>query len=408
MPIQIVCADITKMKVDIIVDSANPEPKYDCGLDQQIYKAAGEEELLRARKQIGNIAPGQAVITEAFHLPAKKIIHTVGPWWIDGNHGEKEILEACYTNSLNLAIEENAQSIAFPLIATGIYQFPKTEAMRIAIASMRRFDSELSSSDKSLLIYLVLFDEETIAYGNDFWGSDLVYLDKEKMDKYMKPDSLPLKQIADREYDYFYSILQQADSAQSLKGFLKDSLVNQGIERILYNINPFSSNQQLSQQIEFESNINEIRKRKGRVIWHAAQAVVKDKGIPVDCDRELSNMLERIKPMTFAQKLMSLKAQAGIRDVELYSQAEVSRASFYKYQNGDDIPKKDVILRIAFILELPLQYTIELLMLAGYAINTNDKRDMALAYLLASGQYSIDDADDYLRKQGLQPLLKDD
>lgn len=95
------------------------------GTDSAIYAAAGKEQLLAERKRIGKILPGQAVSTMAFALDARYIIHTVGPSWIDGKHGEKKILESCYRNSLHLAKQLGCTSIAFPLIATGVYQFPK-------------------------------------------------------------------------------------------------------------------------------------------------------------------------------------------------------------------------------------------------------------------------------------------
>ena len=96
MPFQIIRNDITKVKADVIVNTANPKPVIGGGTDSAIYSAAGEVELLAERKKIGNIAPGQAAVTPAFALPAKHIIHTVGPAWIDGEHGERDILRSCY------------------------------------------------------------------------------------------------------------------------------------------------------------------------------------------------------------------------------------------------------------------------------------------------------------------------
>ena len=100
MPFQIIRNDITKVKATVIVNTANPHPIIGGGTDSAIYKAAGENELLAERKKIGDILPGQAVASPAFNLSAKHIIHTVGPAWVDGNHGERDILRSCYTNSL--------------------------------------------------------------------------------------------------------------------------------------------------------------------------------------------------------------------------------------------------------------------------------------------------------------------
>ena len=136
MPFQIIRNDITKVKATVIVNTANPHPVIGGGTDSAIYKAAGEKELLAERKKIGDIAPGQALATPAFNLPAKHIIHTVGPAWVDGNHGERDILRFCYFNSLTLAAKLKAKSIAFPLISTGVYGFPKDEALDIATAEI--------------------------------------------------------------------------------------------------------------------------------------------------------------------------------------------------------------------------------------------------------------------------------
>lgn len=139
MPFQIIRNDITKVKADAIVNTANPKPCIGAGTDSAIYTAAGEAQLLAARKQIGDIAPGQAFHTEAFQLDAKYIIHTVGPVWTDGSHGERDILRSCYEKSLRLAADLKCESIAFPLISSGVYGFPKDEALQIALSEISRF-----------------------------------------------------------------------------------------------------------------------------------------------------------------------------------------------------------------------------------------------------------------------------
>lgn len=139
MPFQIIRNDITKVKADAIVNTANPDVVVGRGTDYAVYHAAGRDRLLAERKKIGIMHPGQAAHTPAFNLDAKYIIHTVGPAWIDGNHDEREILHSCYEKSLNLATELSCRSIAFPLIATGSYGFPKDEALQIALAEIDRF-----------------------------------------------------------------------------------------------------------------------------------------------------------------------------------------------------------------------------------------------------------------------------
>ena len=153
MPFQIIRNDITKVKADAIVNTANPKPVIGSGTDSAIYHAAGEMALLAERRRIGNIAPGSAAATPAFRLQAKHIIHTVGPVWMDGSHGERDILRSCYAKSLALAAELCAESIAFPLIATGVYGFPKDEALQIALSEIEKF---LLTHDMTVI--LVVFD----------------------------------------------------------------------------------------------------------------------------------------------------------------------------------------------------------------------------------------------------------
>ncbi len=124
---------LQKVKADAIVNTANPKPCVGSGTNSAIYAAVGQEQLLAARKKIGEIKPGDAAYAEAFELDARYVIHTVGPVWIDGAHGEREVLRACYVRSLNLAAELRCESIAFPLIASGVYGFPKDEALQIAL-----------------------------------------------------------------------------------------------------------------------------------------------------------------------------------------------------------------------------------------------------------------------------------
>lgn len=156
MPFNIIRNDITKVSADAIVNSANPKPIYDQGTDYAIYMAAGPEELLEERKKIGDIPRGEAEVTSAFKLSAKYIIHTVGPVWELGAEEEYRLLRNCYHNSLEKARDLGCESIAFPLISTGVYGFPKDEALKIAISEISNFLLE-----NEMEITLVVFDEKS-------------------------------------------------------------------------------------------------------------------------------------------------------------------------------------------------------------------------------------------------------
>lgn len=139
MPLQIIQEDITKLDTDAIVNAANKELKMGGGVCGAIFRGAGSSKLQEACDELAPIVTGQAVITPAFDLPARYIIHTAGPVYKDGKSGEKEQLRACYLNSLELAREQKCKSIAFPLISSGIYGYPKEEAKQVAIESIEEF-----------------------------------------------------------------------------------------------------------------------------------------------------------------------------------------------------------------------------------------------------------------------------
>ena len=140
MPFKIVRNDITKMHTEAIVNTANDQPTVGTGCDHAIYQAAGYDKLLAYRReQIGAVAEGEAFITPGFDLPAKYIIHAVSPFYIDGKQGEEELLRSCYRKSLALAAENGIHSIAFPLISTGGFGYPKEEGMRIAADEIYAF-----------------------------------------------------------------------------------------------------------------------------------------------------------------------------------------------------------------------------------------------------------------------------
>ncbi|MCS3797468.1 O-acetyl-ADP-ribose deacetylase [Niastella sp. OAS944] len=158
--ISLIKGDITKIKADAIVNAANSSLLGGGGVDGAIHRAGGPailDECRAIRAKQGGCATGEAVITTGGSLPAKYVIHTVGPVWNGGNKGERELLANCYRNSLQLAVANGVKTIAFPNISTGIYHFPKQEAAQIAIETVQRF----IANDNSLSeIFFVCFDDE--------------------------------------------------------------------------------------------------------------------------------------------------------------------------------------------------------------------------------------------------------
>ena len=158
--IEIVQGDITKLEVDAIVNAANSSLMGGGGVDGAIHRAGGPAIVAECREIVARQGPcqtGQAVITTAGNLPARFVIHTVGPVWNGGNYNEEQLLRDAYSNSLKLALEHGVQTIAFPNISTGVYSFPKEKAARIAVDTVNRL---LSSHHQIQKVYFVCFDQE--------------------------------------------------------------------------------------------------------------------------------------------------------------------------------------------------------------------------------------------------------
>ena len=173
MPFHIIRNDITKVRADAIVNTANPEPVYAAGTDAAVYRAAGAGPLLAERRKIGRIRPGEVAVTSAFRLRAKYLIHTVGPVWQDGSHGEYDQLASCYRKSLLIARQLGCSSIAFPLISTGVYGFPKDRALDIALREISDF-----LEDAEMDVILVVFDRKAFDLSSALTAEISQYIDE--------------------------------------------------------------------------------------------------------------------------------------------------------------------------------------------------------------------------------------
>ena len=177
MPLFIINDDITKLKVDAIVNAANETLLGGGGVDSCIHRAAGPE-LLKECKTLNGCQTGEAKITKGYKLPAKYVIHTVGPIWHGGNYGEEDLLKSCYDNSLRLAVENQCKTVAFPMISAGIYGYPKKMAMKVAQSTINAF---LSKLEDDIDVYIVLFGKDT----SDFFDTEKglnSYIDKKMSD----------------------------------------------------------------------------------------------------------------------------------------------------------------------------------------------------------------------------------
>ena len=339
MPFEIVRNDIVNMQVDAIVNTANPNPVIGSGVDSGIHKKAGHE-LLAARQKIGCIDSGDAVITPGFNLDAKYVIHTVGPIWEDGNHGEEQILSSCYRKSLALAKEHECESIAFPLIATGNYGFPKPLALQIAVREISTFLLE-----NEMQIYLVVFGKEAFALSEKLFKSVSSYIDE----NYIRNKTLD-------EYGT-ESVYSSRLETRRIRERLKQS------NRIHDDICP-------SQALE-------------ECLAMSVGAVV-----PMDSD-DWGQLLKDLDA-GFSETLLQLIDRTGKKDSEIYKKANVDRKLFSKIRNNMDYkPSKTTALAFAFALELDVDETKDFIGRAGFALSHSSKFDVIVEYFLVNRNYNV-------------------
>ncbi|MBR6149867.1 MAG: macro domain-containing protein [Lachnospiraceae bacterium] len=183
MPFKIVRNDITKMQVDAIVNPSNPEPVVGTGCETAIYETAGRDTLLEERRHFGSVAEGEVFLTGGYGLPAAHVIHAVSPRFWGGGRGEEERLRSCYRKSLELAAKQGFHSIAFPLLATGGYGYPREEAMGIAAEEIRAFLDR-----HEMMVYLTVFDEASSALGGKIYPDLEAYIDRHYVEEKLRSE----------------------------------------------------------------------------------------------------------------------------------------------------------------------------------------------------------------------------
>lgn len=343
MPLTIVRNDITKMDCDAIVNAANCSLLGGGGVDGAIHRAAGPELLEECRK-LGGCDTGKAKITKGYKLPAKYVIHTVGPVWQDGKHGERELLCSCYRESLALAAEKKCNTIAFPLISAGVYGYPKAEALRVAADTCMEF-----LQDHEMMIYIVIFDKSALAVSEKLFADVRRYVDDNYVDEHIDKDSLKRR----RMMNGLLGLQQEMKAAESLP---------------------------MVMDMEAEED------RPSLVTSSLVRAI------------------EQIDE-SFSQMLLRMIDEKGMTDAECYKKANIDRKLFSKIRGDVNYkPKKITVIAFAAALELNIDETRDILMKAGYALSHSSKFDIIIEYLIKKGVYDIFEMNEVLFSFD-QPLI---
>ncbi len=329
MPIQIVRNNITDMKVDAIVNAAGRSLLGGGGVDGAIHRAAGPG-LLAECRTLGGCETGQAKLTRAYQLPCKYVIHTVGPIWRDGHCGERALLESCYNASLRLAWENGCETIAFPLISSGAYGYPKADALQVAMETIGKF---LMAHD--MTVYIVIFDREAYRIGEKLFSDIAVYIDQHYVDEHSdsREEQVRRKRKA----------MQSAEAEAAAPLLALPGLVGAADQ-------PLAA---LSAALSLKEALNRM-----------------DEG--------------------FSKTLLHLIDEKGMTDAQCYKKANIDRKLFSKIRNNPVYrPSKPTVLAFAVALELSLDETETLLKRAGFALSHSSKFDIIVEYFISSGIYDI-------------------
>ena len=395
MPFKIVRNDITKMKVDAIVNTANPRVRVGRGVDEAIYSAAGWDKLMKEREKIGPMARGSAAITPGFDLPAKYIIHTVGPKWDEEDpEPAKRQLRNCYDNSMSLALEYGLKSIAFPLISTGSYSFPKETGLKIAYDTISRY---LYASEMD--VYLVVYDEEAFSLSKNLMDDIDEFIDSRyieetkayfgKAEELWKMETGSFEPARAMPNAPSPNAMPNAPSPKALKEISElPGSAHKKSRSILQHILPKKSERTEPQE--------DISDRYLEARDYDLEVSVEPKEINAFTKYDSLEDLLKNAGETFQDRLFRYIDNSGLTDVEVYKGANISKQTFSKLKQPGHMPKKRTVLALAISMKLSVDETRDLLESAGQAFSPSDKIDLAVQYCMYKGIYSIFDVEHIL------------
>ena len=380
MPFQIIRNDITKVKADAIVNTANPKVAIGSGVDIAIYNAAGKDKLLAARAKIGPLEYGEVAITKAFDLDAKYIIHAVGCWWEGGDKGEAELLRKCYDRALELAAKKRCKSIAFPVMATGCYGFPAEIGMEVAVSSFTRFLEE-----HDMEIYLVVFDQGTVRVSGELGEEVRSFID----DDYVE---------AAYEDEYVDQGLPDGLNGSSSTWHM--DIAARRLESAPIEMDDGVPTG-MAYSAPYEATGSAPSARKVKV---GAPLPKMNKRMKAE---SLDDVLKGIYTDSFEKHLQKLINKKGLKNSEVYAAANINKQYFSKLLKGQVKPSKEKVLALAVGLRLNMDEAVDFLKIAGYAISPISQTDAVVKYFIEHEQYSVIKIDMVLFDYGLAPLSKE-
>ena len=328
MPLIIVRNDITKMSVDAIVNAAKESLLGGGGVDGCIHRAAGPE-LLQECRRLGGCRTGEAKLTGAYRLPCKYVIHTVGPVWNGGKYGEREQLASCYRTSLALAKEHGCETVAFPLISSGVFGYPKDQALRVAVDAISEFLAE-----NDMTVYIVIFDRKAYQISGKLFADIASYIDDRYVDEHTDSRSERLRRMSAFR-------MEEPMPCES-------PVYDEAIEKLT-----------------------------------APMAVSSEKAATLD------DALGQIDE-SFSEMLLRKIDERGMTDAQCYKKANIDRKLFSKIRSDKTYkPSKPTVIAFAIALELPLSEMKDMLMKAGFALSHSNKFDIIVEYFVERGNYNV-------------------
>ena len=354
MRFEIIRGDIAGLNVDAIVNAANPEPVIGYGVDAGVHQKAGPR-LLEARRKLGPIPVGQAALTRGYGLPAKYVIHAVGPVWEGGARGEEALLRRTYDSALALAAKKRCASVAFPLLSSGNCGFPRETALRIAVSAFSAF-----LADHEMRVVLAVFDKAAFDLSGRLFRSVRSYIDE----------------------TYIHSRLLD-EYGLTGAAFSADDLTRRMAER-----------RQLTRPVKADALTAAAPmalpppEAQADLLEAAAPAAV-----PPMAKAAAQPGLEELLKKTdagFSETLLKLIDRAGKKDAEIYKRANIDRKLFSKIRSNPAYrPSKPTAVAFAIALKLDLEETRDFIGRAGFALTHSSKFDIIVEYFILHGNYDV-------------------